>query len=72
MLASVKAHKDRDRVLLDTGLRASELFGLQRDDIDLVNGRLKVFGKGNQERLLPFSPFTGSALFRYLTADRHL
>lgn len=73
MLASVKAHKDRNRalllVLLDTGLRASELSGLQRDDIDLVNRCLKVLGKSNKERLLPFSPRTGSALFRYLAGS---
>ncbi len=73
MLASTKQHKDRDRavllVLMDTGLRASELCGLERKDIDLSNRRLKVLGKGNKQRLLPFSPRTASALFRHLVGS---
>jgi integrase/recombinase XerD len=73
MMASVKRNADRDRaiilLLLDTGLRASELCGLELSDIDLANKRLKVLGKGNKERLLPFSSRTASALFRYLSTE---
>ena len=54
-------------LLLDTGLRASELCGLQREDIDLANQRVRVMGKGNKERHIPFSQRTASAIFRYLT-----
>lgn len=64
----------RDRaiilLLLDTGLRASELCGLQIRHYDPKNKRILVFGKGDKERSLPISPNTGRALWAYLTADR--
>jgi site-specific recombinase XerD len=40
-------------VLLDTGLRASELTGLTLGDVNLDEGLLKVCGKGNKERVVP-------------------
>jgi len=73
MLGAVKRNADRNKtiilLLLDTGMRASELLGLDRKDIDLANRRLKVLGKGNKERMLPFSARTASQLFRYLSDD---
>ncbi len=60
---------DRNRViillLLDTGIRASELLNLEWSDIDLANRRIKVLGKGHKERYVPISPRTATALFRY-------
>ncbi len=45
----------RDRAILETlystGMRASELVGLDVDDVDLVVGMAKVMGKGRKERL---------------------
>lgn len=71
MLANVGRNADRNRcvilLLVDTGMRASELCGLAFGDIDLVNRRIKVLGKGNKERLLPFSKRTAQALFEYLS-----
>lgn len=71
MLAQDGRTADRNRcvilLLVDTGLRASELCGLSFGDIDLVNRRVKVLGKGNKERLLPFSKRTAQALFKYLS-----
>ena len=71
MMTGVRRNADRDRcvilLLVDTGLRASELCGLERGDIDLVARRIKVLGKGNKERMLPFSPRTASAIFKYLS-----
>lgn len=47
----------RDRALLETlystGMRISELAGLDIDDIDFISGVVKVKGKGKKERLLP-------------------
>ena len=69
---------DRDRMLIllliDTGIRASELCisprrragGLHVGDVDLENQRIKVFGKGSKERFVPISPRTAKAIWRYL------
>jgi site-specific recombinase XerD len=61
----------RDRsillLLLDTGLRASELCGLRLGQTDLKNARVEVMGKGAKKRSLPFSPRTGKSLWQYLT-----
>ncbi|MGV0974483.1 MAG: tyrosine-type recombinase/integrase [Azonexus sp.] len=54
-------------LLLDCGLRASELVGLKIYCVDKRNGQVKiVLGKGDKERILPYSPQTGQALWRYL------
>jgi len=39
-------------MLLDTGLRASELVGLTLDNVNLEEGMVKVFGKGSKERFV--------------------
>ena len=57
-------------LLLDTGLRASELVGLTTDNTDIKNGTLKVLGKGRKERIVPFGAITKKALLRYLTTWR--
>jgi site-specific recombinase XerD len=54
-------------LLLDTGLRASELCKLTIGDVDLNNRRIKVLGKGLKERILPISPRTAQAIWKYLT-----
>lgn len=54
-------------LLLDTGIRASELCDLRVRDADLRNRKVKIFGKGAKERILPLSANTGRALWRYLT-----
>jgi len=47
----------RDRAILETlystGIRVSELVGLDKEDIDFISGVLKVAGKGKKERLVP-------------------
>lgn len=53
-------------LLLDTGMRASELCDLKIFRVDLKNRRVSVFGKGSKERTLPFGPRTGQAIFKYL------
>lgn len=58
-------------LMLDTGLRASELCDLRVEDMDNRNNRIFVRkGKGMKERMLPFSPRTGQMIWRYLAA-RH-
>lgn len=64
----------RDRailyLLLDTGLRASELTGLHLYDVDLKAFHVKVMGKGSKERILTISPRTAKAIWKYLASDR--
>jgi integrase len=57
-------------LLLDTGLRASELCGLKLSDTDLDTGTIKVVGKGKKERIIPFGATTKKALLRYLATWR--
>ena len=49
----------RDRLLLElfyaTGMRLSELIGIRDQDIDLYLCQVKVLGKRNKERIIPFT-----------------
>ena len=64
----------RDRaiitLLLDTGIRASELCSLRLSRVDLQNQRVMVMGKGRKERTVPICPKTSQALWRYLATSR--
>jgi site-specific recombinase XerD len=52
-------------LLLDSGLRCSELAGFAVDDIDIEGGRVKILGKGRKERIVPFGATAQRALLRY-------
>ena len=64
----------RDRAILETlygaGLRISELVGLDVDDVDLEEGSVRVVGKGNKERVVPFGRYAVRAVEAYLTRAR--
>ena len=67
--ATFKGIRDRAIILLllDTGLRATELLNLNKDDIDLDSGVLQVHnGKGGKSRLAYFQPLTRRALRKWL------
>ena len=49
-------------------MRISELVSLKVGDVDLVTQTLKVLGKGNKERLLPFGRMCVEALANYKKA----
>jgi site-specific recombinase XerD len=53
-------------VLVDCGLRASELCGLKVEDVDWNAGTLRVMGKGARERLVPFGEAARMALLAYI------
>ncbi|SMB89954.1 integrase/recombinase XerD [Desulfonispora thiosulfatigenes DSM 11270] len=63
-------HWLRDKTMLYlfafTGIRRSELIGLQWSDIDFKNKTLKVFGKGQKERFLPLKEDLIEILWDYL------
>ena len=48
-----------------TGMRLSELYALDRSDVDLVSLRAKVRGKGRKERIIPFGAPARLALLNY-------
>lgn len=64
----------RDKALLEmlysTGVRVSELCGLEMVDIQNTSGVLRVKGKGNKERLVPIGGKAIGALKEYLTKLR--
>jgi site-specific recombinase XerD len=53
-------------LLIDTGLRISELVNLKMDDVHMDEGYLKVMGKGKRERIVPIGNNAQRALQRYL------
>lgn len=54
-------------VLLDCGLRVSELLALQVDDVDFAQGQIHVrCGKGRKARIVPFSAPVRRFLLKYL------
>jgi len=53
-------------ILLDAGLRLSELMDLQLEDVDVARGTLIVIGKGDKQRQVPISPATCAQIVRYL------
>jgi integrase/recombinase XerC len=53
------------------GLRLSELVNLQRADLDLRQGTVRVLGKGRKERLCPLGEIAVKALDAYLDACPH-
>ena len=64
----------RDRAILEllygSGLRISELTGMDVDDLDLEEGSLRVLGKGGKEREVPLGSFAHEAVDAYLTRGR--
>ncbi len=57
-------------LLYATGVRVSELTGLDVDDVDLDRLTVRVLGKGAKERVVPFGVPARNALRRYLADAR--
>jgi integrase/recombinase XerC len=64
----------RDRAILElfyaSGLRLSELVGLDLEEVNLRARMVRVMGKGAKERLVPFNSTTEDSIRAWL-ADRH-
>ena len=66
----------RDRAMLEllyaTGLRVSELVGLEYKQINLQQGVVRVIGKGNKERLVPMGDEAVTWITNYLADARSI
>lgn len=60
----------RDRTMLEllyaTGIRVSELINIEVEDVNLLMGFVKVFGKGNKERIIPLGETVIELLKTYI------
>ena len=79
-IASERAESDPDpmatrdlaiiELLYATGIRVSELCGLDVDDVDASRRTVRVFGKGSKERTVPYGVPAQAALDRWLGGAR--
>ncbi|AZA11685.1 tyrosine recombinase XerC [Corynebacterium gerontici] len=66
----------RDRAILEllyaSGMRVSELVGLDLGDVDTSKNVAKVLGKGNKQRVVPFGSAASSAVQEWIGQPRNL
>ena len=65
----------RDKAMLETmyssGLRVSELIGLQKNQVNLTKGVITVFGKGAKERKVPIADYAVEYIKDYIKEVRN-
>lgn len=65
----------RDKLVLEilyaTGMRRAELINLKTSDINFYNLELKVLGKRNKERIIPFNKNLATSIKHYLTEKQN-
>ncbi|HEX3036618.1 MAG TPA: tyrosine recombinase XerC [Thermodesulfobacteriota bacterium] len=66
----------RDRAILEllysSGIRVSELVGINLDDINLENSTVKVLGKGGKERIVPLGSKAVEAVKKFIDKRQEL
>lgn len=66
----------RDKLIIElfyaTGMRLSELSNLKISDINFVNLTLKVLGKRNKERIIPFDQRLADSILKYIESRKEL
>ena len=66
----------RDRAIFETlystGIRISELLGMNEHDVDLIGEVAKVRGKGGKERIVPLGSYAVEALMKYIRSPDRL
>lgn len=64
----------RDRAIVETlyasGMRVSELVGLNVHDVDLAAGQARVWGKGRKERIVLLGSYAIASIRKYLKSGR--
>ncbi len=62
----------RDKLIIEmfyfTGIRLAELANIKNTDIDLPKQQIKVLGKRNKERIIPFGKILGKSINDYISA----
>jgi integrase/recombinase XerD len=68
LISAMNSFRDKTVVvfLYTTGLRISEMHALNKDDMDWQTKTVKVLGKGNKERIVPFNERAKNMLLEYL------
>lgn len=70
----IKNNGYRDRTMLEllyaTGMRVSELIQLEVENVNLIMGFVRVFGKGNKERIVPLGDTVIDFLTKYIETVR--
>lgn len=65
---------ERDRLIIEmfyeTGIRRAELIGLNIGDVNLEQQTLRITGKGNKQRVVPFGDTLRSLLYKYIIGTR--
>ncbi|MFA5421304.1 MAG: site-specific tyrosine recombinase XerD [Bacilli bacterium] len=65
----------RDKAMLElmyaSGLRVSELIGLERAQINFMHGIVTIYGKGNKERRVPVGDYALEYLVKYFDESRN-
>lgn len=59
-------------LLYGTGLRVSELINITFEQVDLLNGVIRIMGKGSKERIIPLGDYASSAINNYLNRRHEL
>src|SRR6185295_16671056 len=66
----------RDRAMLEllyaSGMRVSELVGLNDDQLDMDQQTVRVLGKGKKERIVIFGDFAARSIVEYVNAKQKL
>ena len=58
-------------LLLDSGIRVSELVGIEIDDVNISEGYIKIKrAKGSKERLVPVGSLVQKSLWKYINCNR--
>jgi len=64
----------RDRAILElfysSGIRLSELTGINEEDMDIAQGLVRIRGKGKKERIVPVGELAKQAVQSYMTTKR--
>ncbi len=59
-------HKVAFMLGFGSGLRVAEIVDVKKEDVDLKNRSIKIFGKGNKERIAPLPKGFGAKSLEYL------